>query len=119
MVDQNPTVDQVETGDNGGSSGLEEHIKSRSTWLRLLFMLIFYVLISLASLVGTFVVIVGFFWVLFTGEVNQQLRQVGQGIAAYMYEIIRYLTFNTDDKPFPFGREWPSTAADEGSDDLE
>ena len=112
MIDQNPTADQVTPGNDGGVSPFEENIRSRSTWLRLLFMLIYYVLISLAGLVGTFVVVVGFFWVLFTGEVNQQLRQVGQGIASYIYEIVRYLTFNTDDKPFPFGRDWPSAEAD-------
>lgn len=108
MVDQNPAVDQVESEGNGDTSPLEQNIKSRSTWLRLLFMVIYYVLICLAGMVGTFVVVVGFLWVLFTGEVNQQLRQVGQGIAAYIYEIVRYLTFNTDERPFPFGAEWPS-----------
>jgi hypothetical protein len=112
MIDQNPTADQVAPGNDGGSSPLEQNIRSRSTWLRLLFMLIYYVLISLASIVGTFVVVVGFFWVLFTGEVNHQLRQVGQGIAGYIYEIVRYLTYNTEDKPFPFGRDWPSAAVD-------
>jgi hypothetical protein len=119
MVDQNPTADQVAAGNDAGSSPLEENIRSRSTWLRLLFMLIYYILISLASLVGTFVVVVGFFWVLFTGEVNQQLRQVGQGIASYIYEIVRYLTYNTEEKPFPFGRDWPSAAADGGGAGLE
>ncbi len=108
MVDQNPTADQVESDGNGGASPLEENIKSRSTWLRLLFMLIYGMLISLAGLVGSFVVVVGFCWVLFTGERNRQLQQVGQSIASYLYEIVRYLTFNTDDKPFPFGRDWPA-----------
>lgn len=110
MVDQNPAVDQVEAETGRDASPLEENIKSRSTWLRALFMLIYYVLIGLVGMVGTFVVVVGFFWVLFTGEVNRQLRQAGQGIAAYIYEILRYLTFNTDERPFPFGGEWPSAA---------
>ena len=112
MVDQNPTVEQVESEGAGNASPLEQNIKSRSTWLRLLFILIYCALISLAGLVGTFVVVVGFFWVLFTGEVNQQLRQVGQAIASYIYEIVRYLTFNTDDKPFPFGGAWSSEPTD-------
>jgi hypothetical protein len=116
MVDQNPTVDQVESESSGTGTPLQENIKSRSTWLRLLFMLIYSALIGFAGLVGTFVVVVGFFWVLFTGEVNQQLQQVGQAIARYIYEIVRYLTFNTDDKPFPFGGEWPSEKADEQPD---
>ena len=119
MVDQNPTADQLAPGTDRGSSPLEANIRSRSTWLRLLVMLIYYVLISLASLVGTFVVVVGFFWVLFTGEVNPQLRQVGQGIASYIYEIVRYLTYNTDDKPFPFGGDWPSRTAEEETSVLE
>lgn len=113
MVDQNPTVDQVESEGSGNGTPLERNIKSRSTWLRLLFILIYCALISIAGFVGTFVVVVGFFWVLFTGEVNQQLRQVGQAIASYIYEMVRYVTFNTDDKPFPFGGAWPSEPADE------
>ena len=112
MVDQNPTVEQVESEGGGSASPLEKNIKSRTTWLRLLFIFIYCALISLAGLVGTFVMVVGFFWVLFTGEVNRQLRQVGQAIASYIYEIVRYLTFNTDDKPFPFGGAWPSESAD-------
>lgn len=116
MGDENPTVDQVEVEEKGETSPLEKNIKSRATWLRLLFMLIFCALISLAAAVGGFVVVVGFLWVLFTGEINTQLQQVGQSLAGYFFEIIRYLTFNTDDKPFPFGGEWPSgTTGDQES----
>ncbi len=71
-------------------------------------MCIYGLFISLAGMIGTVIVVLGFLWVLFTGEVNRELRQIGQAIAGYMYEIIRFLTFNTDDKPFPFGGDWPS-----------
>ena len=50
--------------------------------------------------------------VLFTGKVNPELRGVGQSLANYIYENIRYLTYNTDDRPFPFGNPWPSAATD-------
>jgi len=113
MGGENPTVDQVTVEEDGGTSPLEENLKSRSTWLRLIFMLVFCVLISLASLVGTVVVVLGFLWVLFKGEVNQQLKQAGQGLASYIFEIVRYLTFNSDEKPFPFGREWPSASSED------
>ncbi len=107
MSNDNPTIDQV--AEDGAESGkMEENLKSRTTWLRLLFMLIFGLIISLTGMVGTVIVVLGFFWVLFTGEVNRELRQIGQAIATYMFEIIRYMTFNTDDKPFPFGGSWPS-----------
>jgi len=107
MADNNPTVDQV-SADDADDGKLEEHLKSRTTWLRLVFMCIFCMLASLAGMVGSVIVVLGFLWVLIKGEVNEELRQVGHSIATYMYEIIRYLTFNTDDKPFPFGTAWPS-----------
>lgn len=108
MSDDNPTADNAFEDGNHTGNPIEENLKSRSTWIRLAFMAISALLLSVTSLVGSIVVVLGFFWVLFTGEVNRQIQQVGQSIAAYVYELIRYLTFNTDEKPFPMGGDWPS-----------
>jgi hypothetical protein len=107
MRDENPPADHL-VSDNDTATPIEENIKSRSTWLRLLFMVVYYVLAMLTTAVLSAVVVLGFFWVLFTGEKNGQLQQAGQASGAYLYEIIRYLTFNTEEKPFPFGDEFPS-----------
>jgi len=106
MSDDNTPADHVV--DEGGEKAMEENLKSRSTWLRLVFMVIFYFLISVAAMVTTAVVVLGFFWLLFTGDANQQLKRLGQSLASYLSEIIRYLTFNSDQKPFPFDAGWPS-----------
>lgn len=87
---------------------IEENLKSRSTWLRLVFMFVFYVLGSVATLVASVVVVLGFLWVLFTGDTNDQLKRTGQGIATYIAQIIEYLTYNSDVRPFPFDAEWPA-----------
>ena len=108
MSDENPPADQVISDDNRSGNPIEENLKSRATWLRLAFMLISVMLLSVTSVVGSLIVILGFFWLLFTGEINRQMQQVGQSIAAYIYELIRYLTFNTEEKPFPMGGKWPS-----------
>ena len=108
MSEDNPPADHVISNNNDSGIPIEENIKSRSTWLRLLFMIVFYVLATVTSAVLSVVVVLGFFWVLFTGEKNRQLQQAGQVIAAYLYELVRFLTFNTEDKPFPFGNELPS-----------
>ncbi|MCH9693009.1 MAG: DUF4389 domain-containing protein [Gammaproteobacteria bacterium] len=113
MSEQNPPADHAFDDSEQSGKQMEENLKSRATWTRFLFMLISGLLVSIASFVGTFVVILGFFWVLFTGEVNRQVQQAGQSIAAYIYESIRYLTFNTDQKPFPLGGEWPSGGGEE------
>jgi len=109
MTDTNPPADDAFVGHKEPGKPIEENIKSRATWTRLLFMVICYVLVSLASLVGSVVVVFGFLWVLFTGEVNRELRGVGQSLASYIYENIRFLPFNTEDRPFPLGNPWPSS----------
>ena len=114
MSNDNPTADDVVI-EEPQNPQMEENLKSKSTWLRGLFICIYAALVWLASMVGAFVVVLGFFWKLFTGDINDQLRQAGQGIASYIFEAVRYMTFNTDAKPFPFGEPWPS-AADENAD---
>lgn len=111
MTDHNRVEDGASANGNPGGRKIEENLTSKATWTRLLFMVICYVLVSLASFVGTFVVIFGFLWLLVTGDVNRQLQQIGQSLASYIYQIVRYLTFNSDDRPFPLGADWPSGTA--------
>ena len=113
MSHDNPPADHVTPEHTDSGIPIEENIKSRSTWLRLLFMLAYYLIGTVATAVLSLVVILGFLWVLFTGEKNGQLQQAGQVIANYLYEIIRYLTFNAEDKPFPFGNDWPSAGIED------
>jgi hypothetical protein len=91
----------------GDRRPIEEHLKSRSTWLRLFYMIVVAVFYAVARLVTTVVVIAQFCHVLFTGEINQPLRAFGQSLATYTYQIVTYLTFNSEVKPFPFDAEWP------------
>lgn len=118
MAEDSVPTDHVapETKSRSGPA-FEEHLKSRPTWLRLIFMFVFYFLASIVSLVGTVVIVLGFLWVLFTGEANEQLKRTGQGIANYVYQIVQYLTYNSDVRPFPFDAEWPSPVEIESDDD--
>jgi hypothetical protein len=110
MSDDNPPVDHA-MGE-GSASDIEKHLKSRPTWFRLVFMVVFYALVSVAAMVATVVVVLGFLWVLFTGDVNPQLKSTGQSLATYLSQVMRYLTFNSNDRPFPFDLSWPSGDAD-------
>ena len=108
MTDNNPPADHMFGDSKASGKPIEENLKSKATWTRFLFMVICSILVWLASIVGAVVVVLGFLMVLFTGEVNRELRGIGQSLADYIYENIRYLTFNTDERPFPFGGQWPS-----------
>ncbi len=115
MMSQNEsTPEQMseDTGNEGHSDTrqLEENLKRRSTWLRLLYMMIFFVIYALTRIIFAAVVVFQFLFVLFTAETNKQLTELGQSLATYTYQIMRYLSFNSDDKPFPFSAEWPTGA---------
>ena len=89
-------------------SRLAKNLKSKSIWMRLLFMLVITFLYSISRIIVGAVVVVQFFWVLLTGETNQNLQVFGQSLAIYTNQIILYLTFNTEERPYPFDLDWPN-----------
>jgi hypothetical protein len=90
------------------ASAFEENVKRRSTWLRLLFMIVFWVLYQVAEFVVGVVIIIQFLWVLFTGKKNPGLVEFGASLSTYIYQVLAYLTFNTEQRPFPFDLRWPA-----------
>lgn len=94
---------------------IEANLTSKSTWLRLVFVVAFAVIWWITEFVLTAVVVVQFLYVLINGEPNQQLRSFGQSLARYAYQIFRYMTFNMDARPFPFELDWPSGEQDPAS----
>lgn len=91
---------------------LKSNLTDGRTWTRLVYMLLFAVVFYVAGLVTAFVVAVQFASRLFTGEVNQQLAEFGDGLADYFRQMVAFLTFRTEHKPFPFA-PWPQ--ADTGA----
>ena len=87
---------------------INNNIKSKSIWLRLFFMFVVTLLYFVSRIVVSAVVVVQFFWVLLTGDTNVKLLGFGESLSTYTYQIIRYLTFNTEERPFPFDTDWPN-----------
>ena len=111
MVDESPR-DYAEVPPTGGRA-FEQHVKSRSTWLRLVFMIVVGLLFEVTRIVIAVVVILQFLHVLFAGETNPRLKDFGNSLASYTQQMVSYLTFNTEVRPFPFDAGWPSGAARE------
>ena len=107
MSDEKPSSDDSEDELQPYGKPAKENLKARSTWLRLFFMLVVILLYSVSRVIVSMVVLVQFFWVLLTGQTNKPLEHFGQSLATYTYQIIRYLTFNTEVRPFPFDIDWP------------
>lgn len=86
---------------------MQEFLTVKATWLRGIFMLIFfavayYFIILLIAATALF----QFGSVLFTGQLNVWLLGFGRSLSLYSQQIVSFLTYNTEQKPFPFG-EWP------------
>lgn len=73
-----------------------------NTWKRGLFMLVFAIISGVTKLLVSLVAIFQFFTVLFKGQTNEAVIPFGQNLSTYTYQITMFLTFNTDEMPFPF-----------------
>ncbi len=85
---------------------IKENLSQQSTWMRGLYMLLFTIFYKIAEVVLFAVVVFQFLLNLFTGGTNPRLLKLGQGIATYIYQIMQYLSYNSDYQPYPFGA-WP------------
>lgn len=88
------------------SNDVKDNLKSQSTWIRGLYMLLYIVFSRIAELVLGVVILFQFLLKLFTGETNERLLKLGQGLSTYVYQIFQFLSFNTEYHPYPFGA-WP------------
>ncbi|NKB59216.1 MAG: DUF4389 domain-containing protein [Alphaproteobacteria bacterium] len=93
--------------DGTASDAKTSHYKDRKTWIRGLFMLLFVAIYNVAAVLIGAVAVLQFAWKLVTGEPNPRLTSFGEDLSRYFYQILRFQTFNTETKPFPF-EEWPS-----------
>jgi len=67
------------------------------------------------------VIVLQFLWVLFTADKNPALLSFGAQLSTFVYQIYHYLTFNTEQRPFPFS-DWPTDvplSENEQADDTE
>jgi hypothetical protein len=58
----------------------------------------------------------------FSGQTNENLRFFGASLATYIYQALMFVTYNSDEKPFPFA-PWPESEmpvnAPEPNDEVE
>ena len=78
-----------------------KHYENKNVWRRGLMMLIFAFCLGIAKFVMGAVVIFQFLNVLFTGQTNGNLLIFGQQLSRYQYQIMLFLTYNSEKQPFP------------------
>lgn len=83
------------------------NLKNTDVWMRLLYIVIFYLFYGAAKVVLFVMVVYQFLSTLFTGKTNGRLLDFGKQLSEYIYQTVQFLSYTSDDKPFPFA-DWPS-----------
>lgn len=110
--DNQDKATQSESGEETPLQGNIEPNDNSTIWKRLLFMLLFCLIYSVTEVVLGAVVILQFGFVMFANERNDKLLDLGANISTFIFAILNYLTFNSEQRPFPFS-DWPGEAHDE------
>jgi hypothetical protein len=79
-----------------------ENLKQPAQWFRIALMLALAVALYLAGMVLTLLIIAQALFGLLTGADNRNLRELGAALTAYVRQVLDFLTYNSDFKPFPF-----------------
>ncbi len=73
-------------------------------FVRLFFIIVYMIILSVVRFLLWGVLLVQMVLHLFGAGPSPRAQKLGQTIAEYVYRIWLYLSYNTDDKPFPFNR---------------
>lgn len=90
-----------------GDTPLQDNLTAKQTWIRGLLMVLFYAIYKVAELLLVVIAIFQFVSTLVTGAPSEALKSFGASLSRLFYDIMQYLTCNTDERPFPFG-PWPA-----------
>jgi hypothetical protein len=105
------TMNPRHTSESGKETGTlnklsDWAVANRNNWVRGLLMLVFAFVLGLLKLVVSLMALFQFGALVVTGEPNQRLQTLGQGLALYGHDLIAFLTCASEQLPFPF-TEWP------------
>ena len=79
-----------------------DNLKQSSVWVRIILMVAFAVVLYPVFLVLLVLMIAQMLFVIITGESNANLRSLGVALSAYIFQIVQFMSYVTDVKPFPF-----------------
>ena len=90
------------------TSDTQIRLRSGQTWLRLVLVLIyFFVIFEVVVLLVGLAMVFQFFYRLVKGAEAERLRAFTGDLNTFRYAALQYVTFNSDERPFPFC-DWPA-----------
>ena len=88
-------------------SETSQNFSDKSTWKRAAYMLLFAVLYQVSEIIIFVIVFIQFLLTVITGNRNDQLSKLSYQLGKYVRQIVDFLSYNSEEKPYPFS-DWPS-----------
>ncbi|HEX2529869.1 MAG TPA: DUF4389 domain-containing protein [Burkholderiaceae bacterium] len=79
----------------------------RNIWLRGLIMILMALILELCGTLLCIIAVLQFVIALLNHKPNARLMSFGRSLGRYIQQIAGFLTFASDEEPFPFS-DWPS-----------
>ena len=81
---------------------LKQNLQNPNQWLRIVYMLLFWIILYFVMMVTGALILIQILFALITGSDNKNLRKFAADLTKYINQIILFLTYNENRKPFPF-----------------
>lgn len=88
----------------------KDNITDPDFWLRLLYTLLFALAWQVVELLLAVILVVQILFRLFTGRPHDQVAGLGNSLSQYAWQMGRYVSAASDEKPWPFS-DWPAADA--------
>jgi hypothetical protein len=84
---------------------------SSAFWMKTLYVLGFYFLYKILQILVSILVVVQWLSCLIYSERNQRITEFSGSLSQYIFTILRYITYVSDQKPYPLS-DWPKYKED-------
>ena len=85
---------------------IETNEREKPGIARALYILLYLIIGRFISMVLFVIAITQYIYSWLTGEPNEKILHFTEDLAEYTKQLVSYVGFNTDEKPWPFG-DWP------------
>jgi hypothetical protein len=93
---------------------IKHNVSDRNQWKRILYMLLFGVILYLVMIVLWIIVVIQAIFALLTASPNSEIVRFSADLVIYLRQIAAFLTYNDETKPYPY-QAWQTT---ESKDEL-
>jgi hypothetical protein len=97
-----PSVEKAEILVKESDQMIEAVASRKGIVIRLLYTILFLIVLEIVKLCVQVAVVFQYIYLLITRRHNTPVRIFSNQLAAYAYRVLRYVTLNENERPFPF-----------------